>query len=111
MVQSMAIVIRDNHEIEIDIAEVVPGDIVVLAAGSIIPADIRIISAKDFFVNQSAMTGESMPVEKFPAPLAAVYRAARTTQRLFSGEHGGERCSTRHRGVERRPHHSWGNLA
>jgi Mg2+-importing ATPase len=68
LVQSTTLVLRDNRETEIDLADVVPGDIVVLAAGSIIPADLRIISAKDFFVNQSAMTGESMPVEKFSQP-------------------------------------------
>ncbi len=71
MVQTTTLVIRDNHELEIDIGDVVSGDIVVMAAGSIIPADLRILSAKDFYVNQSAMTGESMPAEKFPAPPAS----------------------------------------
>lgn len=42
----------------------VPGDIVVLASGDMIPADVRILSAKDLFVNQSALTGEALPVEK-----------------------------------------------
>ena len=68
MVQTTTVVIRDNRETEIDLADVAPGDIVALAAGSIIPADVRILSAKDFYVNQSAMTGESMPLEKFAAP-------------------------------------------
>jgi P-type Mg2+ transporter len=68
LVQNIAIVLRDGRETEIDLSDVVPGDIVVMAAGSIIPADLRIIAAKDFFVNQSAMTGESMPVEKFSLP-------------------------------------------
>jgi Mg2+-importing ATPase len=49
-------------------SEIVPGDIIVLAAGSIIPADLRLLSTKDFFVSQSALTGESMPVEKCPQP-------------------------------------------
>jgi Mg2+-importing ATPase len=65
MVQASAVVLRDGKEVEIPIREVVPGDIIVLAAGSIIPADLRVISAKDFFVTQAALTGESMPVEKF----------------------------------------------
>ena len=64
LVRATATVIRDGKEVDIDPTEVVPGDIVTLNAGSIVPADLRVISAKDFFVNQSSMTGESMPVEK-----------------------------------------------
>jgi P-type Mg2+ transporter len=64
LVQASAVVVRDNREVEIPLTDVVPGDIVVLTAGSIIPADMRLVSAKDFFVNLSSMTGESMPVEK-----------------------------------------------
>ena len=63
-VQSRTFVLRDGAESEIRISEVVPGDIVLLRAGSIVPADLRLISAKDFFVSESALTGESMPVEK-----------------------------------------------
>ena len=63
-VQSRAFVIRDDKEIEIKISEIVPGDIVMLQAGSVIPADIRIIWAKDFYVSESVLTGESLPVEK-----------------------------------------------
>ena len=50
---------------EITIKEIVPGDIVALSAGDLIPADLRILTAKDLFVSQAALTGESMPVEKF----------------------------------------------
>lgn len=50
---------------EIPIEQLVPGDIVQLAAGDMIPADLRLLAAKDLFVNQSSLTGESMPVEKF----------------------------------------------
>ena len=64
MVQTNCHVVRGGQEIEIAMVEIVPGDIVVLQAGSIIPADLRLISAKDFFVSQSSLTGESMPVEK-----------------------------------------------
>lgn len=53
-------------QIELPIKQLVPGDIVVLSAGDMIPADCRIMTAKDLFVSQSAMTGESLPVEKFP---------------------------------------------
>lgn len=68
-VQSRTYVIREGYEKEIKMAEVVPGDIVLLNAGSIVPADIRILAAKDFFVSESALTGESLPVEKnfFPS--------------------------------------------
>lgn len=49
---------------EIDITKLVPGDVIALSAGDIIPADVRLISAKDLFINQASLTGESMPVEK-----------------------------------------------
>lgn len=55
-----------NHDEEISIAELVPGDIVMIAAGDMIPADIRIVQAKDLFVSQSSLTGESDPIEKCP---------------------------------------------
>jgi P-type Mg2+ transporter len=50
---------------EIQIDELVPGDIVRLSAGDMIPADLRLLEAKDLFINQSALTGEAMPAEKF----------------------------------------------
>jgi len=50
---------------EVPLRELVPGEIVALSAGDMIPADCRIASAKDLFVSQAAMTGESLPVEKF----------------------------------------------
>ena len=64
MVKSTCDVIRGGVEITVPIDQIVPGDVVVLAAGSIIPADCRVIQAKDFFLSQSALTGESMPVER-----------------------------------------------
>ena len=63
-VQSRTLVIRDGAECEVRISKVVPGDIVLLYAGSVVPADLILISAKDFFVGESALTGEAMPVEK-----------------------------------------------
>ncbi|MHB9152050.1 MAG: magnesium-translocating P-type ATPase [Spirochaetales bacterium] len=63
-VQSSIFVIREGKETELRMSEVVPGDIVLLHAGSIVPADLRIMTAKDFFVSESSLTGESMPVEK-----------------------------------------------
>jgi P-type Mg2+ transporter len=67
-VQSRALVLRDGLETEIKITEVVPGDVVLLQAGSIVPADLRLLVAKDFFLSQSSLTGESMPVEKSAQP-------------------------------------------
>ncbi len=64
LVKTTVNVLRDGKETDVPLEDIVPGDIVILAAGSLIPADLRILSAKDFFVTQSALTGESMPVEK-----------------------------------------------
>jgi P-type Mg2+ transporter len=64
MVRATATVYRNGKSKEIPIKEIVPGDIVDLFAGDMIPADIRIIQAKDLFINQAALTGESMQVEK-----------------------------------------------
>jgi Mg2+-importing ATPase len=70
-VATTATVLRDNAVKEIELSEVVPGDLVNLSAGDIIPADARLTSAKDFFVDQSALTGESFPIEKTPTTLSA----------------------------------------
>ncbi|ASU38094.1 magnesium-translocating P-type ATPase [Herbaspirillum sp. meg3] len=56
---------KGAKRIELPIKKLVPGDIVQLSAGDMIPADLRLISAKDLFISQAAMTGESLPVEKF----------------------------------------------
>lgn len=64
MVQTNCHVVRDGHELEVPMREVVPGDLVLLQAGSLIAADMRLVAAKDLFVSQSSLTGESMPVEK-----------------------------------------------
>lgn len=69
MVSNTATVIRNNKEKEVALKRVVPGDIILLAAGDMIPADVRILSAKDLFINQAVLTGESMPVEKTAKPL------------------------------------------
>lgn len=64
-VATKVIAIRDGSKKEIDIKEVVPGDFIFLSAGNIVPADCLVVEADDFFVNQSSLTGESEPVEKF----------------------------------------------
>lgn len=67
MVNITATVIRDGIQKEIPLKMLVPGDIIHLSSGDMVPADVRIISSKDLFLNQSALTGESLPVDKFLA--------------------------------------------
>ncbi len=67
MITSMCTVTRKGHEkIEIPVDDVVVGDIIHLSAGDMVPADCRILEAKDLFVSQSSLTGESDPIEKVP---------------------------------------------
>jgi len=65
MISNKADVWRDGKLTEINIDEVVPGDIVKLSAGDMLPGDVRFLTAKDAFIAQSALTGESAPVEKY----------------------------------------------
>lgn len=67
MISVKATVVRDGTPRDIPIAQLVPGDVVQLSAGDMIPADVRLIEAKDLFVTQGSLTGESFPVEKFAA--------------------------------------------
>jgi Mg2+-importing ATPase len=67
MVRATVTVFRNGKSREIKIREIVPGDIVDLYAGDMIPADLRIISSKDLFINQASLTGESYPIEKSSA--------------------------------------------
>ncbi|MGA9351683.1 MAG: HAD-IC family P-type ATPase [Anaerolineae bacterium] len=60
-------VLRDGQTQSIPAEEVVPGDVVLLSAGSLVPADGVVLEARDFFVNQAMLTGETFPVEKPPA--------------------------------------------
>ncbi|MDH7599958.1 MAG: magnesium-translocating P-type ATPase [Sedimentisphaerales bacterium] len=67
MISVTATVIRDGKPREVPLADLVPGDLVKLSAGDMIPADVRILSCKDLFVIQSSLTGESLPLEKTEA--------------------------------------------
>ena len=62
MISVTATVVREGTPLEIAVAQLVPGDVVKLAAGDMIPGDVRIIEAKDLFVTQGSLTGESFPV-------------------------------------------------
>ncbi len=64
MINTTANIERNGNKSEMPITQIVPGDIIHLAAGDMIPADMRLLYAKDLFITQSALTGESEPVEK-----------------------------------------------
>jgi P-type Mg2+ transporter len=64
MVSNTATLVRDGKDAEVPLKMLVPGDIIRLAAGDMVPADARVLSAKDLFLNQAALTGESLPVER-----------------------------------------------
>ncbi|MGZ4960748.1 MAG: HAD-IC family P-type ATPase, partial [Methylomonas sp.] len=64
-------VMRDGRNLEVPVTEVVPGDIAVLSAGDMVPADGLLLEACDLFVKQALLTGETYPVEKHPGELAA----------------------------------------
>ena len=68
MVSTNATAVRDGKDSEVELRLLVPGDIVRLTAGDMVPADVRVLSAKDLFLNQAPLTGESVPVEKKAAP-------------------------------------------
>ena len=70
MVKTTATVLRKEvGRAEVDIKELVPGDIIIISAGDMIPADCRVIQSKDLFISQAMLTGESLPVEKRNLPV------------------------------------------
>ncbi|MFZ9661778.1 MAG: magnesium-translocating P-type ATPase [Chitinophagaceae bacterium] len=69
-VKNKVTVLRSGKELEIASEQLCPGDIVILNAGKIVPSDCRVLEAKDFFVNQSSLTGESFPCEKYSNTIA-----------------------------------------
>jgi P-type Mg2+ transporter len=87
VVQIKAMVLRDGAAQEIPIDDIVPGDIVHLHAGDVIPGDGVILNSKDLFVDEGSLTGETYPVEKMPAVLAAETPLAGRTNVLFMATH------------------------
>jgi len=67
MIKVTATVVRDGQQKEIPLRQLVPGDVVKLSAGDMIPGDVRLMAAKDLFIIQATLTGESLPVEKSDA--------------------------------------------
>ena len=78
-------VLRDGKSVTIDSTAIVPGDVVLLSAGNLVPADGIIIEARDFLVTQAALTGESFPVEKHEAPSPADAALPERSNAVFLG--------------------------
>jgi Mg2+-importing ATPase len=94
-VQSKARVLRDGAEVTLPFSEIVPGDVVLLSAGSLVPADAELIEATDFFVNEAVLTGESFAVEKEPGTVDAKAPLAERKNSVFLGTNvrsGSARC-------------------
>jgi Mg2+-importing ATPase len=87
MVRVDATVLRDGHTQDIPLEDVVPGDVVLLSAGAAIPGDCRLLDAKDLFVDEAALTGETYPVEKMAGQIAAETPLAQRTNVLYMGTH------------------------
>jgi P-type Ca2+ transporter type 2C len=66
-----ATVLRDGEEMEIPARDLAPGDVILLRAGDVVPADARLVEAVNLQIEEAALTGESVPVEKHTAPLAS----------------------------------------
>ncbi|GEM84451.1 magnesium-translocating P-type ATPase [Meiothermus hypogaeus NBRC 106114] len=84
-VQVRVWLLRGGQTLHLPAEEVVPGDVVLLSAGSLIPADGRVLEAKDFFVSQAALTGETFPVEKRPGVVPPEASLSERTNCVFMG--------------------------
>ena len=80
-----AIVQRGGQKISVQVEELVPGDVVHLHSGDKVPADLRIFRSKDLRIEEAPLTGESVPVEKTPAPVAEQASLGDRTSMAFSG--------------------------
>jgi Mg2+-importing ATPase len=87
MVQIKCKVIRDEKEMELPVENAVPGDIVILSAGDVIPADCLLLESKELFIDEAAFTGETYPVEKSVGIVAADAPIAKRNNSLFMGSH------------------------
>ncbi len=80
-------VLRDGGEMLVAREEIIPGDIILFSAGAIIPADCRLLEARDLFVNEATLTGETFPADKTPSMLPAATALARRSNAVFMGTH------------------------
>jgi len=79
------LVFREGQKIEVPAEDVVPGDVVFLSAGSLVPADGILLEVQDFFVNQAVLTGETFPVEKKVGSVAVDASLSQRTNCVFMG--------------------------
>jgi Mg2+-importing ATPase len=84
-VQVKATVLREGRETEVPVEQIVPGDVIILSAGDIIPADCLILESKELFVSEATLTGETYPVEKSTGVLNAETPLAQRTNSLWMG--------------------------
>ncbi len=87
LVEVKARVMRDGTPVEVSIARVVPGDVVLLSAGATAPGDCLLLEARDLFADEATLTGETYPAEKSVAVLAAGTPLAKRTNSVFLGTH------------------------
>ncbi|HXB43906.1 MAG TPA: cation-transporting P-type ATPase, partial [Puia sp.] len=87
MVQIKCRILRDGKEDDLPVENTVPGDIVILSAGDVIPGDSLLIDSKELFTDEAAFTGETYPVEKNPGIVASDAPLAKRTNSLFMGSH------------------------
>ena len=85
MVPQTATVLRDGGKATLSAAELVPGDVVQLASGDRVPADMRLVSARSLKVDEAALTGESVPVEKRTEPLVEETPLADRNNMVYGG--------------------------
>lgn len=85
MLSLHATVIRDGQRQEIAAEDLVPGDVVLLASGDKVPADLRLLETRNLRIEEAALTGESEPVEKNPAPVAAAAPIGDRSSMAYSG--------------------------
>ena len=89
--------IRAGEQVLVSAVEVVPGDVVLLQAGDKVPADLRLVRSRDLQIDESALTGESLPVEKSPDAVAHDQELADRTQHGLRVDAGDLRAGDRRR--------------
>ena len=84
-IEHKALALRDGRPVAVPVQSIVPGDVVRLAAGNMVPADGILLAARDCDVSEAILTGETFPVSKLPGPVAAEARLSERTNCVFAG--------------------------